>query len=199
MNPQTTPGAIAIGYHGCDREVGERILAGEMELRPSTNDYDWLAEGGYLWENDQERGFQWARLLQRHGKNSRHPIREPFVLGAVVDLGNCLDLLRAEPIRLVRDAYQALKQAFAETGQIMPVNKRVKAELALRNLDCAVIQYLHQRRAAQGLPAFDTIRAAFPEGRELYPGAGFQEHTHIQICVRNPRQIVGYFRVRHRG
>lgn len=199
MNPDAAPGAIAIGYHGCDRELGERILSGETELRPSTNEYDWLAEGVYLWENDMERGFQWARLLQRHGKKSRHPIRHPFVLGVVVELGNGLDLLRAEPIRLVRDAYQALKQAHEETGQIMPVNKLVKGELALRNLDCAVIQYLHQRRASQGLPAFDTIRAAFPEGRELYPGAGFQERTHIQICVRNPRQIVGYFRVRNRG
>ncbi len=55
---------------------------------------------------------------------------------------------------------------------------------------------LHQRCAEIGLPPFETIRVAFPEGRDLYLGAGFQEGTHVQICVRHTRQSVGYFRVR---
>lgn len=32
--------AFILGYHGCDREVGEAVLAGELELKPSTNLYD---------------------------------------------------------------------------------------------------------------------------------------------------------------
>lgn len=66
----------------------------------------------------------------------------------------------------------------------------------VRRLDCAVIQSLHQNREESGLPAFDTIRAAFPEGTPLYPNAGFLERTHIQICVRDPKSIIGYFRVK---
>ena len=33
----------------------------------------------------------------------------------------------------------------------------------------------------------------FWEGDELYPNAGFREKDHIQICVRNPNCIKGYF------
>lgn len=35
----------------------------------------------------------------------------------------------------------------------------------------------------------------FTEGKPLYPGAGFHEKSHIQICVRNPNCIKGYFRI----
>jgi hypothetical protein len=35
----------------------------------------------------------------------------------------------------------------------------------------------------------------FPEGTELYPGTGFRDKTHIQICVWEPEQILGVFRI----
>ncbi len=53
----TSNGSVLIGYHGCDRETGERVLAGETELIASTNDYDWLGHGIYFWENDPERAL----------------------------------------------------------------------------------------------------------------------------------------------
>lgn len=193
-----TQGAVAIGYHGCDRETGERFLAGEIELCPSTNDYDWLADGIYLWESDEHRALHWARSVMSRRKMSRASMREPFVLGVVVDMGNCLDLLQAQAIRLVSAAYHEMKASYGELGREIPTNTPVNGELVLRQLDCAVVQYLHQRRTEGGLPEFNTVRAAFPEGSELYPGAGFQERTHIQICVRHPRQIIGCFRPKMR-
>jgi hypothetical protein len=42
---------------------------------------------------------------------------------------------------------------------------------------------------------YTTGRALFPEGSEIYPGAGFLDKPHIQICVREPEQIVGVFRI----
>lgn len=66
--------------------------------------------------------------------------------------------------------------------------------MILRNLDHAVIEFLHESRKIQKLPPFDTVRAAFWEGNDLYPNAGFKEKNHIQICVRNPNCIKGYFR-----
>lgn len=193
-----THNSIHIGYHGCDRETGERVLAGEIELRSSTNDYDWLGDGIYFWENDAERAAQWARSVQRHGKRSRSKIGEPFVIGAVIQMGNCLDLMQAESIRLVRDAHELLKSTCADLGTAMPQNRLVDGELVLRHLDCAVVQFLHQRRMEVGLPAFDTVRAAFPEGTPLYETAGFLERTHIQICVRHSVSVLGYFRVKGR-
>jgi hypothetical protein len=29
----------------------------------------------------------------------------------------------------------------------------------------------------------------------VYPGAGFRNRTHVQIAIRNPEMILGYFRV----
>jgi hypothetical protein len=35
-----SPGWI-LGFHGCDREVAEKVLAGKAEVRASENQYDW--------------------------------------------------------------------------------------------------------------------------------------------------------------
>lgn len=58
------------------------------------------------------------------------------------------------------------------------------------------MNYLYgaQESATKSLP-YATVRAMFPEGTELYPGAGFRDKTHIQICVREPEQILGVFRI----
>jgi len=63
-----------------------------------------------------------------------------------------------------------------------------------RYLDCAVIKTMQKLRDDQGVPPYDTLRGAFWEGQELYPGAGFSEKGHVQIAVVNPRSILGYFR-----
>ncbi len=77
----------------------------------------------------------------------------------------------------------------------MPDNKIIgnTKDLLLRELDCAVIETLHQIRKNEGLPMFDSIRGVFWEGESLYPNAGFREKDHIQICIRNPNCIKGYF------
>lgn len=191
-----THSSIHIGYHGCDRETGESVLAGKMELRVSTNDYDWLGDGIYFWENDPERALNWALAGAGHGKKSRQRISAPFVIGAVIQMGNCLDLMQAESIRLVKDAHRDLRDLYEVFNLNLPENRLVKGELVLRRLDCAVIQSLHQERKEGSLPAFDTVRAAFPEGTPLYQNAGFLERTHIQICVRTTACVLGYFRVR---
>ena len=36
-------------------------------------------------------------------------------------------------------------------------------------------------------------RTVFLEGLDLYPGAGFKAENHIQVCVRNPNCVKGYF------
>jgi hypothetical protein len=69
-------------------------------------------------------------------------------------------------------------------------------DLVRRYLDCAVINCVHELRKEQGLEAFSTVRAPFTEGGELYPGAKIQAKTHIQVCVRNAKQIRGFFRLK---
>lgn len=189
--------AFVLGFHGCDETVGEAVLAGKQHLVPSTNDHDWLGHGIYFWENSPERARQWAEFLARHPRRSRRPVTKPFVVGAIIDLGFCLDLTEASSLEAVRTAHQELSDLFEAADIWLPPNEpghSADENLIKRNLDCAVINYLHQARAGQGEPPYDSVRGAFFEGRPLYAGAGIMEKTHIQICVRNPRQIRGYFR-----
>ncbi len=58
-----------------------------------------------------------------------------------------------------------------------------------------MIETIHEVKREADLPSFDTVRGMFTEGEPLYEGAGFHARNHIQICVRNPRCIKGYFRV----
>ncbi len=186
-----TPAAVfAIGYHGCDKKVGEAAIAGKHPL-PSTNAYDWLGHGLYFWENDPQRALHWAKSQR---------VKSPFVLGAVIRLGHSLDLIKVEHLALLQEAHDNLLANFEAIGRpdAMPKNEegyRGDEDLVKRNLDCAVINNLHAQREEQGLPPFDTVRSPFSEGKPLYEGAGIMDRTHVQICVRQPEtSIIGYFR-----
>jgi hypothetical protein len=190
----TRASAFVLGYHGCDRTVGENVLAGMEHLRPSDNDYDWLGSGIYFWENSARKAMDWARFCEKNPQFTRATIREPFVVGAIIDLGLCLDLLEAESISVVANGYKGLCESCDVAGIDLPTNKKFAGELILRRLDCTVLNYVHESREQQGEPAFESVRAPFIEGLPLYENAGFHERTHIQICVRNSQQIIGYFR-----
>jgi hypothetical protein len=78
---------------------------------------------------------------------------------------------------------------------VIPKNKSIGGigDLLLRDLDCYVIETMHKMQKELLEPPFDTVRGVFPEGKELYPNAGFREKDHVQICVRNPNCIKGFF------
>lgn len=155
-------------------------------LIPSRNPYDWLGHGIYFWEGDPIRADEWCHRPHSH-------IREPFVVGAIIDPGYCLSLMQREHLILVESAYSDLKYLVEDSGGRMPENSGGMDRFK-RHLDCAVLQMLHSRREANDLRSFDTVRGLFQEGAEPYPNAGFRMKNHIQICVRNPECIKGYFR-----
>lgn len=186
----TVASALALGYRGCERKVGEAAIAGK-HLVPSGNQYDWLGHGVYFWENDPTRALEWARGRCGH--------KEPFVVGAVIQLGYCLDLVEVEHLELVREAYKSLRKTFEVAGRLdeLPRNElgfRGDQDLLKRNLDCAVINYLHHLRKQEGMRLFDTVRSPFWEGEPLYEGGRIMSRTHVQICVRSTAHIAGYFR-----
>jgi hypothetical protein len=78
----------------------------------------------------------------------------------------------------------------------LPKNKMVAGDLLIRHLDCAVVEAVHQVNESQGRRNYDSVRGVFMEGVPLYEGTEFRERNHIQICVRNPNCIKGFFRVR---
>jgi len=187
------PGLI-LAFHGCDRSVAHKVLNGETMLKSSTNKYDWLGHGVYFWENSPSRALEFAEHLQKNPQKSKGKIAEPAVIGAVINLGFCLDLLEYYNLQLLKEGYKGLLFAYKNTSHF-PQNRGAKGMegLLLRELDCAVIETLHNLREFYHQPPFDSIRGVFYEGEELYPNAGFRDKDHIQICVRNPNCIKGFF------
>lgn len=190
--------SFVLGYHGCDRRIGEGILRNDEHVGISKNRYDWLGEGAYFWENSPERAHEWAEFLKKHPLQRSRRIENPFVIGAIIDLGNCLDLTDASSLQIVRAGYDEFQRANVLAGVKLPVNEPAHGrdiDLLKRHLDCAVINFVHLLREREGLDAFDTVRGVFAEGGELYPGAKVMAKTHVQVCVRNPKKsIKGYFR-----
>jgi hypothetical protein len=183
--------SFVLAYHGCRREVGERLLGGDP-FEPSENDYDWLGSGIYFWEANPARALEWAVQLQK--TKSHWDASDPFVVGAVIDLGYCLDLISSNGIAAVRTAHDVFERYMQASGGTMPLNSG-GADLLARRLDCAVINYLHAIESRSSRAAFDTVRGVFIEGPAIYSNSGFREKTHIQICVRNPAIIKGVFRI----
>lgn len=175
-------------------------LTASKDLRLSEKDYDWLGPGIYFWENDATRAREWAEK-----KVERGDYEEAFVLGAIIDLGNCLDLMSRKNMPILEDAYNSLMKK-REGSDLPPLeNKDAKGDgykdKLLRFLDCAVIRHVHfiieEAVSAHGpaspVQPFDTVRGLFTEGGEVYAGARFQTLTHSQIAVKNPKNILGFF------
>lgn len=176
------------GFHSCDKKVGIEVLNGRDKLSPSNNSWDWLAGGIYFWEQNPVRALEYAEESAAKKQFNKIPINTPFVLGAIIELGHCLNLVETQSLQILRSAYDGLRLLKEIAGEKMPVNKGDN-----RALDCAVIKYIHQSNKIADIKPYDTIRCAFPEGDEAYPGSQISSRLHIQICVINPDCIKGYF------
>lgn len=163
-------------------------------LHSSKNDYDWLGHGMYFWENNFQRAMHFVQEQQKRRRKGKRTIAEPAVLGAVIDLGYCLDLLDKEYIDMIGESFVGVSGSYSALGAPIPSNTSlgISPDLLIRKLDCAVIEHVHfqMRRKARPL---DSVRGVFIEGKPLYPTAGFYDKSHIQICVCNPNCIKGFF------
>jgi hypothetical protein len=165
-----------LGYHGCDTDIAEKLLNNELFLR-SENTYDWLGSGIYFWEANPDRALAWA-VESAERKALRGIKVESAVVGAVIDLGFCLDLVSANGVAAVEKAYEGLCVAMKTMSKDLPVNSGGE-DLRMRYLDCEVMNYLHAwRKRDDTLVEFDTVRGVFTEGEPVYPNAGFRRnHT----------------------
>lgn len=193
------PGFV-LGYHGCDQAIAEKVLSGSDDVVVSTNSHDWLGSGAYFWENNPARAYSWAQFLATKPRQDGGKIKIPAVVGAIIDPGNCLDLAEKSSLDLVRLAYDDYTRVCESGGVELPVNEKGfqgDQDLVKRHLDCAVLNFLHGLREALGHSPFDTIRAPFLEGGDLFPGSKLAAKSHVQWCVREPhRNIIAYFRPR---
>lgn len=185
--PEYLSGQI-IGFHSCDRELGLRLVNGKDKIRPSNNRWDWLGHGSYFWEQDPTRALHYATEIADGTQKNKTAAKTPFVVGAIIELRNCLNLVESASIEVLNAAYYGLKDLRDIAGQPLSINKGNN-----RALDCDVINYIHHSNKEDGILAYDTIRCAFPEGEPAFPGSMITSRLHIQICVYNQDCIKGYF------
>ncbi len=175
-----------IAYHGCDAETADRLLRGEPFKR-SQNDYDWLGQGIYFWEYGADRALQFAHDQQRRGK-----VSTPSIVGAVLQLGNCFDLMDTRYTRELPVAFEQIKRSHEAKGLSLPDNVGEPDKL-LRRRDCAVIN-AYLRRLDEQRVGYDSVRYGFQEGPPSFEGSGISYQSHVQIAVRNPACVIGVFR-----
>ena len=97
---------------------------------------------------------------------------------------------------------------YEQINKELPKNRNVSQDknkdLLLRELDCAVIEFMHQRigeaikqdnksKGYSDYKTFDSARGLFTEGEPAFAGAGFRKKNHLQICIRNSNCIKGFF------
>lgn len=189
-------GRIVLGYHGCPVERSEAVeftrglIAGTNRVedwKQSGNDYDWLGRGVYFWEFGIHRARQWA------GPNGE-------VIGALIQLGNCFDLTDPGCEQLLKKTYDMVASTFKERAIPLPNNEMSGG--MRRNLDKLIMDQtmaIGDTTADRNIrpdTKFQTIRCAFEEGEEAFPGSKLRSQTHIQIAVRDIRCILGVFRPR---
>lgn len=182
--------SFILGFHGTERATVDKVVTRvTRHLNKSEGRFEWLGHGIYFWENDPQRALEWAE-----SGNPKRPIGDPDVVGSVIDLGLCLDLTTRTALEEVRSAYDLLKQLYDTDGKKLPEN-HLGQDKVKRELDCQVIQLLHNYRELRDLSPYDSVRAPFLEKNLLYAGAEFRAGNHIQICVIKPENCIkGYFR-----
>ena len=174
MDPfaQTVP-----GYHGCPPDFAEALIRGEVAVadsKPSQNDWDWLGHGIYFWEYAPERARSWM------GAGG--------VVGAIIQLGECLDFTDIAATRILDDEYQKVSLNHREAGLLLPTNQGSRGDL-----DCLVINELVASIGTTGL-FIETLRCPFLEGALAYAGSRIRLESHVQLVVRSHANILGIFR-----
>jgi hypothetical protein len=173
-----------IAYHGCDQTVADAAFRGGR-LNESVNDYDWLGSGIYFWEHGPARAMEWAQFMKQRKK-----VTTPAVVGALIQLGHCFDLLDIRFTEFLRGMFPDFKETLAAAGDLPPVNDPA---IKLHRLDCAFLNWAIPIVEEKLGVHFQTVRGVFIEGESLYPSAQIFMHSHIQIAVRDPTAILGFF------
>lgn len=181
---------LIIGFHGCTEETYNKVILEGESLKSGVSKSDWLGRGLYFWEFNLARAWSWAETQAEKHKT------KPAVIGAIIDLGLCLNLTEEWCIKELSLSYEGYIRLKKLVGEKIPANKdiEVDGDELYRPLDYEVIEYLHNSRITANAQSYDSVRGIFRvEGEQVYPTAGIRAKSHIQICIRNPNCIKGYF------
>ncbi len=178
---------IVIGYHGTDVASAERLVNGES-FAASDRDNEWFGRGVYFWEHAPKQAWWWSKSVRK--------AKKPAVVGALIRLGNCLDLLDSENTAVLKEFKTSLELGLARESITLPKNHRGDMRL-----DCTVFNAFY-KASEIAKSSIDSARAVYvPTGtkKRIWEKSWINEQSHIQICARNPRNILAVWHVRRDG
>lgn len=161
---ENTP--TVLGYHGTTLEGAKQIFANGFRL--SRNEWDWLGDGVYFFQDSPQRALEWAR--EHHGDNAG-------VVGAEIRLVDCFDLQDPRWTRLYSGLYDQYTKYLKDANLPRP-----KQTSGAHRLDRDVINYSRGVLAEQGIN-IACVRCAFNEGSPVYPDSAIYDRSHVQIAV----------------
>lgn len=179
-----------VAFHGTRRKIAEALIAGDP-FGPSQNDDDWLGHGIYFWEYAPQQAWRWAE--RRYGE------QDAAVVGTLVRLGRCVDLLDPSNAELLVEAHADLELALAAAGQKLKNNANTH-----KYRDCAVFNYLFAKLKQSNIEV-ESARAVFvplKAGKglpRLWDRSGIFDGAHIQLSVRESNNILAVWPVRKDG
>jgi hypothetical protein len=157
-------GNYIYGYYGCDSKIGLRILAGTEILKPVKKRGDLFGPAISFCEDPY-----WALRCATNGANKTY-IKNPMVIGALIDLGLCLYLKPPFPYKVGK-----------------------KDQLVLGKLLGAIKG--HRDNKMCPTTSFDTIRCFSCYGKSFFNRVSLPSRHSNHIRVINPEQIKAYFQL----
>jgi hypothetical protein len=186
-----------IGYHGTTLSVALSLVTRIAEFQASDRDYDWLGRGIYFWEYAPMQALNFAQIRQNQLKKKKNKTEketyrstEPLaVVACMIRSGICLDLTEPDNVAYVREKFNDYKKAMEKVGEKLPVNTR-----KYRKLDCAVFEYaykmIEELMPNQSIETSRGIYVSTDGTKRIWEGSWVSQDTHIQLCVRNRKNIL---------
>ena len=206
-----------MAYHGCDVTTRDDLVSGSLKsLNLSENNYDWLGNGVYFYEADSTRALKYAKTSAKNLSQllTAQAIGTPAVVGAILDVERWLDITTQFGISQFTEGLESLKANIEAAGVNMPTNKPAfegDQDSLHRALDRAVFENVHAMRKGKLLEAlaadqvdidlvlgcaeFQAVRGAFQQGGAIANGSAIHGDSHIQIALREPKCVLGWFLV----
>jgi hypothetical protein len=179
-----------VAFHGTRRASADALVCGAPFSR-SENDDDWLGHGTYFWEHAPQQAWWWA--AKRYGD------ADSAVVGALIRLGRCLDLLDPANSDLLRSTYEEMSAAVRSIGRQPKQNGNHH-----KFMDCFVFNLFFDKLERAGY-AVESTRAVFvptAAGKgldRLWLRSGVFGGSHIQLSIREPSNILAVWHVRRDG
>ncbi len=141
----------------------------------SRNEYDWLGDGVYFFQDAPNRAREWA--TRRHGSDG-------VVIRSVILIDDCMDLLDIQWNDLLDEAYTSLVAVSVRFGAALP-----RQTPGAHRLDRAVVNYAVRFAADRRSMVVRAVRGVFGEGAPVFPGSAILNRAHVQIAVRDTSLI----------